>query len=226
MRFASLLPLALLAFASPARAEIVPDAHVWVNLTSMGSLSGKLIYFAEIQPRLYDNSERLGQLLIRPAIGWQVSPNLALHQGYAHIAQPVKGGRDINEERSFQQATWTIGRIGRGTLSSRTRFEQRWRSDGGDVGFRLREMLRYVHPLHASGKGPKALVYAEGFLAANDTDWGARKGFDQLRSFVGLEIPVKGRTTVEAGYLNQRVNMTGSRIGDNHVVSISLFVRH
>ena len=225
MRFA-LLAAGLGLSAVPLHAETITDAHVWVNLTAMGSLKGKLIYFAEVQPRFYGNAERLGQLLIRPAIGWQVSPTLALYQGYAHVAQPVQGGRDVNEERSFQQATWTIGKVGRGTLSSRTRFEQRWRSDGDDVGFRVREMIRYAHPLRADAKGPKALVYAEGFAALNDTDWGARKGFDQLRSFAGLEIPVKGRTTVEAGYLNQHVNMTRGRIGNNHVASLSLFVRH
>jgi hypothetical protein len=226
MRFTPLIPLALLALAAPARAETISDAQAWINLTAMGSLKGRLIYFAEVQPRMFDNAERLGQLLIRPAIGWQVSPSLALYQGYAHVVQPIAGGRDVNEERSFQQVSWTVGKIGRGTLSSRTRFEQRWRSDGGDTGFRFREMLRYAHPLRADAKGTKALVYAEAFVAANDTDWGARKGFDQLRSFAGLEIPVKGRTTVEAGYLNQRVNQTRGRIGDNHVASISLFFRH
>ena len=33
----------------------------------------------------------------------------------------------------------------------------------------------------------------EGFVALNDTDWGARGGFDQLRTFVGAELPLPGR---------------------------------
>lgn len=114
--------------------------------------------------------------------------------------------RDINEECSFQQLNVALGKPLGGELSSRTRLEQRWRSSGSDTGWRLREMLRYEHALTAKSDAVNALVWSEAFIAFNDTDWGARSGFDQLRTFVGAEVGLPGASTVELGYLNQTIN--------------------
>jgi len=220
---AFILPIGL-AFAASAQARTDHDGQAWINVTVTGTVTGRLLYFAEVQPRFDDNVSHLGTAIVRGAIGWKLSPSLSLHQGFAHIASPVEDGRDVNEERSFQQLNWTIGHPGGGELSSRTRLEQRWRSDGSDVGWRLREMLRYERPL-PYGKNLNLLGYAEIFAALNDTDWGARAGFDQLRSFAGFEIPLAGKSTVELGYLNHYVNQSGGRRRLNHVASLSLFLR-
>jgi len=94
------------------------------------------------------------------------------------------------------------------------------------VGWRLREMIRYEHTLANPDNRLSALVYAEGFAALNDTDWGARGGFDQLRSFIGAEVGLSGSSTMEIGYLNQTINQTGGRPRMNHVASVSLSYRH
>lgn len=216
---------ALLSSTATARAATTQDEQAWLNLTAMGSVSGRLVYLAEVQPRIGDGISRVDQLILRGAIGWKLSPRMTVYQGYAHIAVPVEGGRDLNEERSFQQLSWTLGKPWGGELSSRSRLEQRWRSDGGDTGWRLREMLRYEKPLKPGSQAVNALVSVEGFVALNDTDWGARGGFDQLRSFAGAEIAVKGASTLEIGYLNQIVNQTRGRTRVNHVASITLIVR-
>lgn len=216
---------ALLSSTATARAATTQDEQAWLNLTAMGSVSGRLVYLAEVQPRIGDGISRVDQLILRGAIGWKLSPRMTVYQGYAHIAVPVEGGRDLNEERSFQQLSWTLGKPWGGELSSRSRLEQRWRSDGGDTGWRLREMLRYEKPLKPGSQAVNALVSVEGFVALNDTDWGARGGFDQLRSFAGAEIAVKGASTLEVGYLNQIVNQTRGRTRVNHVASITLIVR-
>lgn len=216
----------VLVAASPAAAETREDEQVWVNLTAMGAIAGDVVYFAEIQPRMGDGVSRLDQLLLRGAVGLKLSPSVTVYQGYAHVVVPTEGGKDVNEERSFQQLNWAMGKPWGGELTSRTRLEQRWRSDGGDTGWRLREMLRYEKPLKPGTNTVNALVYAEGFLALNDTDWGARGGFDQLRSFVGVELGVKDATTVELGYLNQVIDQTRGRTRVNHAASVSLFFRH
>lgn len=213
-------------FVEGAQARTSEDEQLWVNMTAMGSVSGKLVYFAEVQPRAGDGVSRLDQQLLRGAVGWKLSPSLIVYQGYAHVVVPVDGGRDVNEERSFQQISWTMGKPWGGELSSRTRLEQRWRSDGGDMGWRLREMLRYEKPLKPGRSAVNALVYAEGFAALNDTDWGARDGFDQLRSFLGAEIGMGGASTVEVGYLNQFINQRAGNSRVNHVASVTLFFRH
>lgn len=211
--------------AAPVFAQTSQDAQFWFNVTVQGGIRGDAVYFAEVQPRFGDDASRLQQLILRPAIGVRLSPRVTLYQGYAHVALPQSGASDRNEDRSFQQVSWTVGRIGRGELSSRTRFEQRWLSNGEETGLRLREMARYVLPLGRERGGVAALGSVEGFVALNDTDWGARAGFDQVRTFLGFELPVRGGSTVEAGYLNQIINDPGGRARVNHVASISLFVR-
>ena len=224
------LILSLSALASclgaPAHAETSQDEQFWLNVTSMGSIKDDLVYFAEIQPRVGDGISRIDQALFRGAIGWKFSPSVTLYQGFAHIVVPVESGKDVNEERSFQQINWTLGKPWAGELSSRTRLEQRWRSDGDDMGWRLREMLRYEKPLKPGSDALNALVYAEGFIALNDTDWGVRGGFDQLRSFIGAEVGLPGASTLEVGYLNQVINERGGDTRVNHVASVTLFFRH
>jgi len=222
VRRASIALAALLAV--PASAETVVDQQIWVNVTLMGTIGPKLAFFVEVQPRTADGAERLGALLLRSAAGWKFSDALTLYGGYARIVSPVRNGADRHENRIFGQASWTIGKIGAGTLSSRTRIEHRRLLDGENTGWRLRDMIRYVHPI-TTPDAPRALVWAEPFVAFNDTDWGARKGFDQLRSFAGVEIPVKGRSTVELGYLNHLVNDPGGGRRMNHVASLTMFWR-
>ncbi|WP_246154536.1 DUF2490 domain-containing protein [Methylobacterium oryzihabitans] len=221
------LPLAsglwLLASALPSGAQVVHDGQFWFNATIFGGV-GSVAYFAEVQPRVGDGLSRLDQLILRPAIGWKLDDRLSLYQGYARVESTPLGGRAFGEDRSFQQVNWEIGRIGRLKLSSRTRFEQRWQTNGRDVGFRLREQVRAAYPLTDAKGSVSALGWVETFVALNDTDWGARAGFDRVRAFVGLEIPVVDRSTIELGYMNQTVNAP-ARVEMDHVLSLSVLYR-
>jgi hypothetical protein len=212
------------ALAAPASAETVVDQQIWVNATVMGTIGPRLAFFVEVQPRTADGADRLGALLLRSAAGWKYSDALTLYGGYARIVSPVRHGADRHENRIFTQASWTIGKIGAGTLSSRTRIEHRQLLGSEGTGWRVRDMIRYVHPI-TTPEAPRALVWAEPFVAFNDTAWGARKGFDQLRSFAGVEVPIKGKSTVELGYLNHLVNDPAGRRRMNHVASLTLFWR-
>lgn len=216
-----------LSFAAPAAARTTHDEGGWLNLTVQGPVDGgRLVYFMEVQPRVADGGGRFDMLLVRPAIGWKASARVTLYQGFAYVlANPAKGDQ-WREQRSFQQLGWNAGRVGPGDLSTRTRLEQRWRSDGTDTGWRVRQMARYRLPLRADRRGIALLGSAEAFVALNDTDWGARAGFDQLRSFVGLELPVGGASTAEVGYLNHLVDRGDGWRHATHVAAISIFFRH
>lgn len=226
MRPLSVAAAFALAFAAaPASARTSQDQQAWVNVTLMDSAGENIVYFLEAQPRLTDELSQMSQALLRGAAGWKISDRVSLYQGYAYIVQPVEGpGADRDEHRSFQQLSWTLV-PGATELSSRTRFEQRWVTGYDDMGLRFRQMVRLETPVASGDKPLKGLVYFEGMAALNDTDWGARGGFDQLRSFAGFEVPLQGRSTVEAGYLNQLVNRSGGDAAVNHVASLSLFVR-
>jgi len=222
---AGALALTIFALSVPARADTAEDEQAWLNVTAMGPISGDLVYFVEVQPRLGEGLTRVDQLLLRGGVGWKLSPSLTLYQGYAHVRTPRDDGPDVDEERSFQQINWTIGKLLGGELSSRTRLEQRWRNDGDDMGWRLREMLRYETPLKKGSETVNALVWGEAFVALNDTDWGARSGFDQLRSFVGIELALPGASTAEIGYMNQLFDRQGGGTRMNHIASVTLFFR-
>ena len=69
----------------------------------------------------------------------------------------------------------------------------------------------------------RAVAFTEGFFNLNSTQWGARDGVDQWRTFVGVGLPVAKRMRLEPGYLNQRVFRRGED-RTNHVLSATLFV--
>lgn len=209
----------------PAAAQTTEDAQFWLNVTAMGRVSENgPLYFMEIQPRL-SGGAKTEAVLLRGAIGLQATPRLSIYQGYSRILLPVEGPGDRGENRSFQQVMWNAGRVGPFDFSTRTRFEQRWLSDGDDMGLRFRNMLRFRLPLRRDRTGIGLLGWSETFVALNDTDWGARKGFDQQRTFAGFELPAGGRSTVEAGYLNHYVDQGNGAARMNHVASLTVFIR-
>lgn len=216
-------PLALFA-ATPALAQTTHDEGVWLNGTVMGSVKDRLIFFAEVQPRVTEGASRVTQILLRPAIGWQVSSSLALYQGYARVIDPLDG-RDRAEDRLFQQATWNVGSIGRLEVQSRTRLEQRWRSDGDGMSLRARQMLRVEYPLSRADRRVAALGWSEAFVGLKSADWGGVTGFDQLRTFAGVEVPLPGKSTLEVGYLNQTRDAPGRAVNMAHVASVTAFIR-
>jgi hypothetical protein len=77
----------------------------------------------------------------------------------------------------------------------------------------------------ASGLHPSLVwvAFDEYFINLNNTDYGARKGFDQNRLFLGFNWAFDDSTKVELGYLNQRVN---TRQADSvfHALSTTLIV--
>ena len=213
--------------AVPVAAQTTTDEQLWFNATAFGSVGDKAVYFLELQPRFGEGVSDLDQLLARGGVGWKLSKKVTLYQGYAYVETPRDGTlAPFRENRSFQQLNLGPAKVGSGALSGRTRLEQRWRGDGDDVGWRLRQQIRYAHPLAEGERRPAALGWAEGFWNLNDTDWRAEKGFDRVRAFAGFELPVSGKSTVELGYMNQTVNNPGGTTTMHHVASISLFLRH
>ncbi|NIJ07180.1 hypothetical protein FHS31_000776 [Sphingomonas vulcanisoli] len=219
-----LFAAAALCSATAASAETTQDGQLWGNVTLMSSFGKRGLYFLEAQPRFADGATRLSQLLLRGGIGLQVTDNLGVYAGYLHMLVPVAGGRDNNEERPFIQLMWQMGEVAGGKLSTRTRIEHRsFSRRPGDV-VRVRSMIRWSHAL-TEGKTPRALLWAEPFVALNSQFWSAPAGLDQLRSFVGLELPLAGKSTLEAGYMNQALNDRGPNNRMNHIASFTLFIR-
>lgn len=199
------------------------DTQVWSLNVAQGRFGAAGLWYAEAQPRWTDDASRLGQLLLRPAIGVQAARRLQLHLGYAYIGTWPEGADGFGENRVWQQALWTPVAIDGGLrVVTRSRLEQRFHESDGETGWRIRQQVRAQHPLPVAAKRWQGIVWTEPFVGFNATAWGARRGVDQWRSFVGVGIPLAKGLVVEPGYMRQDVVRPNARRA-NHVLSLNVF---
>lgn len=207
MKRAVAVALAALTCASPALAD--EDTQLWTQANAQGSLGGRAIAYAEFQTRFTDDVSRLGQLFVRPAVGVELAEDVQALLGYAYVRTDPADGSATDEHRVWQQLSWPVyKREGGWTVNARTRLEQRTVVGAGEVGWRARHQFRATHPLGRPG-GVQALLFTEAFYAFNGADRVQREGFDQIRNFVGVSIPVGGKLSLEPGYLNQYIVRSG-----------------
>lgn len=216
--------LGLAALGVPAPAQAQHDFQSWPAVIVQAKVKREAFVVLEVQPRISDESQRLGQLLIRTAIGVQLGKRSAIQSGYGFVRTDPIGRTLTNEHRLWQQLLVPLTPpSARLTITARTRLEERFVEGFDGVGWRLRQQLRLQHPL--GGKTSVAgVVWSEPFYSFNTTDWGQREGWDQVRSFAGLSIPVSKRLTIEPGYLNQTVFRAGGT-RYNHIANVWVLVR-
>lgn len=204
-----------------ACAESVEDGRVWLNLQANGSTSiDKLRWYMELQPRWREEGEHLDQVLLRPAVYYQLTEQSSAWAGYAHVVTHPASKSAVDEHRVWQQYLYQFAPIQNIAIQSRTRLEQRFIENADDTGHKLRQMFRAVAP---SGVHPKLswVFYDEYFINLNHTDYGARKGFDQNRAFLGGNWVLYPDAKLEIGYLNQYVKTKQADLV-NHVFSTTL----
>lgn len=218
MMMSRIFLLSTLLLAAPSNAQ---DVQSWNTLLVQGPIDGKLLLWAELQPRLTNDGDRLGQIVGRAAVGVRTKNDIDFHAGY-HFQHnnPVRGANS-DEHRLWQQVMGPVYRRKDGlALITRWRLEERSFEGANDLGWRLRMFWRLQTPLKGPGTaGP--LLMSETFLAFNSTDWGARRGFDQQRLFGGWLQPLGKRLNLEAGYMYQHLNRPGPDPG-NHILNITL----
>ncbi len=217
----SSLTLPALLFAAPACAE--DDLQAWTGVVAQGAVKGDLYVWVEGQARFSDDIGQLGQFILRPAAGIRFAPDASAIAGYAYVQTRSSAGVVTREHRPWQQVQFALVRNGQGrpVVTSRTRLEQRMVEGRNETGWRLRQFLRAGVPI--ARNGVQAVVFTEGFFNLNSTDFGARAGVDQWRTFVGLGLPVSKKARLEPGYLNQHVFRRGED-RTNHVLNATLFV--
>jgi hypothetical protein len=212
---------ALLLAATPALADPVEDGQLWITAGASAKLGGPWQAQLETITRIGNDFDRHYQQETTGLVGYKLSDKATLFGGYANVVDFLANRRDRVEHRPFQQLNLNLGKIGQGTLTARTRFEERFIERADDMGLRFRQQLRYTHPV--SGK-LAAYGSAEFFFALNDTDWGQRAGFERWRIGAGLRQPIGKTVNVELGYLNQYGYKPTARDTMDHIVTASLSV--
>jgi len=226
LRRLSLAATAVLLSTQPAAAQGGgrEDGQAWGTVLVQGSIKNDLLFWAEAQARFTDDASRLGQILIRPAIGVRLTKDVSAHLGYAYVRTDPETGAAIDEHRLWEQLIFPILRNRRGLFVwGRSRIEQRFFEGRADTGWRWRQFVRAQLPLRPGGR-IAGVVFSEGFFAFNSTDFGARAGLDQWRNFIGVSLPVAKGVAIEPGYLNQTLFRSGQdRM--NHIFNTTLSIR-
>ncbi len=202
--------LPLLLLATPAAAQDTRN-EIWVAGQASASIAGASV---SIDSTARFDEDGLYQWTLGGFAGAQVD-GVDLAIGYQHGTDYARGRISRTEERLRQQASFAIA----GPLTARIRFEQRFRSDGNDTGFRLRGRIQLGLPL-----GPVRLLgWHESFVELNDTDWGQDAGYRRMRNFAGFQVPLIPAVKLQAGYLNQYdFGRNGGRDEMANVASFSL----
>jgi hypothetical protein len=212
-----------------ASAQAIDDAGQWNawlmqgNMEELGWESDKLKWWFDGHVRLLDDTDGFNQSIVRPGIGWQLNERSTVWAGYGWISSKALSGLEFDEHRIWQQWTWSKG-FKKWKLAHRSRFEQRFVETGDDVGLRYRQFFRATHNL-PSYERLTLVWWDELFYHLNDTDWGARSGFNQNRAFAGVGYKPSPNCSwrVEVGYLNQVIEVPAGSDRNNHILSVNFF---
>lgn len=209
-RIAPLTAALIISFLLPLPATATDsDSGAWLIISATdrlpardGSGKSRWHYWIDAQARYPDAGSGVNQLLIRPGIGYDISPTLSVWAGYARFRAHTSSGRTVTEDRFWQQLSWRARSWGDASLSTRLRLEQRDLSTGSDTGIVLRAQLKYVRKLTPGGD-TDFIASIEPFFDLRDTDWGADSGLSQNRLYFGLGWKLTPKSAIEVGYQNQ-----------------------
>jgi hypothetical protein len=194
--------LGLVVLGSRPVAAIETDTQIWSQYVTQGALSGNVKGYFEFQPRYSLGSGSLEAAIARIALGYTLSEHFTVWLGYGWT--PRLSPTYTTEDRIYQQLNFST-RLGAWTLSSRSRFEERFLGEIGQASHRARELIRLTHPIIADGT-LQGVFWEELFINTNKTALTNRGGFDQNRVFLGINTRIHPDIQLEPGYLFVYVN--------------------
>ena len=210
--------ISIVGAVRPATAQTVTDERFWFNLTlqDRGGTASPWHWSMEFILRSRDVVEALDSSAIRPTITYNLTPRSSVGGGYLIGRTDPAAGRTTIEHRFFGQYAWRTPAAG-GTLTLRTRFEERVIVDDTGPIARLRQQARFSHAV-TPGSKLSWVVYDELFVHLNSTNR-YRSGIDHNRAYAGLSGALSPALRVDLGYLNQFI--PGHNIPDrmNHILS-------
>lgn len=200
----------------------VHDFRLWTPVYLTVPLGGPIKGYMEANPRFSDDASAVDQLLLRPALGYQITPTISLWQGYAWVTNYEPGFSQ--EHRIFQQLIYSR-KFSDFKILSRSRLEERWIDNAIGTSLRARTMLRGDVPLPGFSAVSLA-AYDEIFVNLNSIRQGPESGFDQNRTFVGLNYQFTPQLNVDLGYQLQITNNVRPHLINtaNHILLLQIFI--
>ena len=210
----TLVPLALVARPAAAQQQ---DVQLWSQVNVNVPLAEGAKLTLEQIARVSDRQDGLYQTEYGALLGLRVAPGIELGLGYRRVGAH-NGNNGADEDRLRQQVVGTFGRF-----VTRFRVDERFNPRGDEVGFRIRPLLRYNHPL--ARKGVALFVSHESFFLPNSTSWGQRRGYERMRNIVGATLPIGRDIAADLGYLNQyRFARGTARAEMDHALTLQVTV--
>lgn len=208
------------------------NAIGWFNYNGTFKISPKFGVHTEYQWRRAEYVTNWQQGLLRLGLNYQANSAVQLRLGYAWIETypysntPINGfGKNFTEHRIFQMATLT-NKISKIDISHRFMLEQRWIGRYSSANLttedsyvflnRMRYMLRLQMPLIGNSIGnktPYCAMYNEIFIGFGTNV--NENIFDQNRLGLLLGYKFNNQVRVEAGYLNQTLQLAREVGGQN-----------
>lgn len=184
------------------------ETQAWIFLTHTQKLSKKFDLLADIQGRTADRLAYGNTLLLRSALSFNITKKHALALGYAYKADREKMDADwlySHEHRIYAQYLYQ-GSWNRSEVMLRSRYEQRWLKEEGDVHFsqRLRGFAALQIPLAADSaftRGLYAGLQDELFLNVLGRRYVNNSVFDQNRAFFSIGYRWSKEIDTEIGYM-------------------------
>lgn len=210
--------LAVVCTCTSVSAKVENDLGLWTPIYINIPATKKVKTNFEINPRIQENVTDFNQLIIRPSIGYYLTDNLSVWQGYAWVTNYIPDF--VSEQRIWQQLLHEK-EFNRFKLSNRFRFEERFIDNINGVPLRTRYMFRSQIPF-TDDKKWSFVFFDEVFVNLNSKDSGPKAGIDQNRFFVGLNRKFSKSFNAEGGYLMQYINIAGNsenRLNHNILVN-------
>jgi hypothetical protein len=211
--------------SSPVAAQTNHGGQIWGSIQVTAPIAEDVFLSSEIQPRWSTKNAATAPItFIPPIVSWRANESLIVSGGYLYaFIDGARLPRDLHEHRFLQQVSYRIGALGRVGIRAQTRLEQRQRSTGTDWNLRVAQQLLLATPLTSKESGgPVGVISGELYWNLTSADWGARKGYDDFWTFVGVQLPVLPSTALELGYLNQRQRAVNGRANMNHAAVIGV----
>ncbi len=178
------------------------DLHDWTSTYITLPITEKIKFNIEETVRIGENFHHLNQNVLRPALGYQLTKDFSVWQGYAW--NPSFYPRHINEQHIWQQALWQH-HFPKLTFTSRFRLQERFLEHVDGVSVRTRYYFRFQYPLDKK-KIWSLVAQTEPFVTLNTRPRGPKAGLDRINSFFGINKVISENLNVDLGYQLQYVN--------------------
>jgi hypothetical protein len=220
MKRLTLLLAAIGGLGVPTAASASKDGQIWVNSIATAKLGDRWRLSQEINVRFSDNRHGLYEVESNTLLGYRLNKVTTVWAGYTHDPQYAAGSFTVMEHRAREQVTFDgLAKVGKGKLSGRIRFEQRWRDNVAGTGWRLRPYIKYSVPV----AGKLALnLSSEPFFNLSTTTFQRKSGLDRVRNLISISVPLSKAVTGEVGYMNQHGFVSGGPDTSDNIAYFNL----